>query len=360
MALVTQRVAGERVGQLGHRADVAGAQVRYRDLLLTTHHVDLAQPLLFLGPAVVDAAIRFGHSAVDAEVGQFTHIGISRRLEDQRRQRSQFVGLDLLFPCRSLRRDRPAISRRWGVGDQRVQQRPRAQVCRRRRHQDRYGRPVEDGSAQPPLDLLLGQFLPFQVFQDQFIVRLGGGLDQRDAGLLRLAEYVGRDLGGLPLRPHHRPHLHQVYHARELALRTDGELNGDEILPEGPPQRLQRTTQVGVLPVHLVDDDHPGQRLLLGEVPDQLRPYLDAGYGVHQNQRQVSHPDRTLDLADEVGVARGIQHVDFAAFPFDRNEGQAKRDATTNLLLIEVGDGSTRLDLSHAVDRAAGKKHRLR
>ena len=95
----------------------------------------------------------------------------------------------------------------------------------------------------------LRSILALQVLYDQFIVCLGGGLDQRHAGLLCLAQHVGRDLGDLALRPHQRPHLDQVDHARELCLRTDRDLDGDKVLPKGLAQRLQRAVQTGVLPV---------------------------------------------------------------------------------------------------------------
>ena len=158
------------------------------DLLLAAHHVKLAEPFIFLGPAVVDAAIGLQHATIDAEVGQFAHVWVGRRLEDQRSQRCQLIRLDLFFARWSLRRRRSPVSRGWGIGDECIEQSPRALAFRGCRHEDWHGCTVEDRRAQALLNLLVGQILPLQVLHDEFIVCLGGGLDQRYVRFLCLSE----------------------------------------------------------------------------------------------------------------------------------------------------------------------------
>ncbi len=75
------------------------------------------------------------------------------------------------------------------------------------------------------------------------------------------------------------------------------------------PERL------GVGPVDLVDrDDRPeAQRQRLpGDEPGLRHRPLGR---VHQDQHPVHHPQDPLDLAAEVGVARGIHDVDLDAMP---------------------------------------------
>ncbi len=205
-----------------------------------------------------------------------------------------------------------------------VSSRARADVCRRRCGQDGDDRVLQNGGPEPALDFLFRQLFPFQVLDDQFVVPFRCGLYDSYACSLSLVLQVGGDFVYFPLGPQVGLHFHQVHHAHKVGLGADGELQGDEVLPaERIPQRLERAGEVGVLPVHLVDHDHPGQLLLLRVGPDQFGTDLHPADGVYQDECQVRDPDSADDLPDEVQITGGIQDVQFTASPLYRDEGEA-------------------------------------
>ena len=71
----------------------------------------------------------------------------------------------------------------------------------------------------------------------------------------------------------------------------------------------------GVGPVDLVDHQHDGQAGLEGLAQDEAGLGERALGGVDQEQDAVDHVQATLDLAPEVGVARGVDDVELHAFP---------------------------------------------
>ena len=73
-----------------------------------------------------------------------------------------------------------------------------------------------------------------------------------------------------------------------------------------------------IRPIDLVDDDDDGQAA--GEGLAEHEPGLRQGAfgGIHQEDGAVHHRKGALDLAAEIGVARGVQDVDLHALPDDR------------------------------------------
>ena len=59
-----------------------------------------------------------------------------------------------------------------------------------------------------------------------------------------------------------------------------------------------------------------------GDLPDRLGLHLDAVDRADHEHREVGHPQRGVDVADEVGVAGGVDQVDLVAVPLERRQGQ--------------------------------------
>ena len=99
---------------------------------------------------------------------------------------------------------------------------------------------------------------------------------------------------------------------------------------------VQHLPGPGVLAVDLVDDHDRRQlqleRLAQHEAGLRQRPLA----GVHQQQHAVHHLERALDLAAEVGVARGVHDVDLGAAVAHRRVLRQDGDALFALEVVRV------------------------
>src|SRR5262249_13110940 len=73
----------------------------------------------------------------------------------------------------------------------------------------------------------------------------------------------------------------------------------------------------------------------------------------------VRRRDTRTHVADEVGVAGRIEHVDLDVAPLDRRHRERNADALLRLLGLEVADGVPVLDGAHPGGGAGGEQHRL-
>ena len=151
----------------------------------------------------------------------------------------------------------------------------------------------------------------------------------------------------------------QVGDAAEARLFADRELERGDAGAEPRPELVERALEVGTLTVELVDEDHARQVQLRGDPPDRLGLHLDAIDRADHEHRKVGHPQRGVDVADEVGVARGVDEVDLVAFPLER--GQRQRQAQVPLLLLglEVTDRGAVLDATRSGDRSRSEQEGL-
>ena len=84
---VAERVVGERVLQLRHGAEVAGAQLRHVRLRLALEQHDVAEPLGRVARLVVHGRVGLQHARHDAEHRDAAGKRIGNRLPDERRRR---------------------------------------------------------------------------------------------------------------------------------------------------------------------------------------------------------------------------------------------------------------------------------
>jgi hypothetical protein len=86
-----------------------------------------------------------------------------------------------------------------------------------------------------------------------------------------------------------------------------GNWMGPMALPKAARAESRGAVEVGVLAVHLVDEEEAGEAALLGEAPGLLGADLDAGGGVDEDDGGVGDAEGGFDLAQEVGVAGGVE-----------------------------------------------------
>ncbi len=90
--------------------------------------------------------------------------------------------------------------------------------------------------------------------------------------------------------------------------------------------------------VDLVDDDDDAVTQLQRAGEDEARLRHGALSGVDEQDNAVDHLEDTLDLAAEVGVARGIDNVDLGVAVADGGVFGEDRDAALTLEVVRVHD----------------------
>src|SRR5581483_7989947 len=77
---------------------------------------------------------------------------------------------------------------------------------------------------------------------------------------------------------------------------------------EAVPDHVDAPEEVGADAVHLVDEAHAGDAVLVGLAPHRLGLGLDDG--VEDGDRPVENAQRALHFDGEVDMARGVDDVD--------------------------------------------------
>ena len=153
--------------------------------------------------------------------------------------------------------------------------------------------------------------------------------------------------------------VEQVDHPAEVGLVADRELERRDAGAEALLQLVEGPVERRPLAVELVHEDRAGDPTLVGEPPGDLGLHLDALDGGHHEHGEVGDPQRGGDVADEVGVARGVDQVDLVAVELERRDGERDRDVAPRGLGVEVADGGAVLDPPGPRDRPGMEQERL-
>ncbi len=149
----------------------------------------------------------------------------------------------------------------------------------------------------------------------------------------------------------HRDIVQKIDDAGESRLLADRQLQRRNAGAELRLELVERARERRPFAIELVDEDRTRQAALFGELPRDLGLHLDALDRRHDEQREVGGLDRGGDVADEVGVARCVEHVDLVVLDLERRERERHRDAAALLLGVEVTDRRAVLDPAQADDR---------
>ena len=209
--------------------------------------------------------------------------------------------------------------------------------------------------------VLKGELAVLEELLHQLVLSAGSGLHDGLAGGFNLVSDGGGDLDllqGLALADEGLV-LQHADHAGELAVLHDRHLDGGDVAAVLFGDGGQRLFEVGVLAIHLVDDDHAGGVGLVAHGPGLFRTDIQAGDGAHGDDGALAHGQRAGLLAGEVKVAGDIDQVDLGFLPLQRSHGGADGNAALGLFRIVVGGGGTVLDATLAVNRARSEQKRL-
>ena len=98
---------------------------------------------------------------------------------------------------------------------------------------------------------------------------------------------------------------------------------------------------------------------MLGDVPCDAGLDLDAVDRAYHDDRCIRRAHRSLNVAEEVRVARRVDDVDLVVFPLERCKRQRHGDLLRDLVGVEVADGVPFLDATGAIDGAGGEQERF-
>ena len=102
-----------------------------------------------------------------------------------------------------------------------------------------------------------------------------------------------------------------------------------------------------------------GSLRLFAITPDHLGADFHAGGGADDDYRAFADAHAGFDLADEVGIAGGIDDIYFLVPPVEGQQGQVDADSALDFIRVIVGDGGPVINFAQAGDNAGGEKHRL-
>ena len=320
-----ERIA--RLGrQLGRHDDIAGIGVTDLGHVAAAHHIQVSQTLTLARTCIDQLKARLKRARQHFDKADATLLRVGQRLK-HKCHRTVIVARDLeriTVDERHLAVVRRRREVRGDVVHQRVDALLLNAIARKDRHKDALG----DCLGQQALELLLRQRLfAFQVLHHQLIVGLGHQLAQMVVGFLGLGTIL---LGNLRLNclgavAVARLHTHQVDNAVKVLALAPGEGHGTQTRTKTFLQQAHRGRKAGLGTRQAVYEHRARQAQVLGGVPKLNRRRLRAGLGVDHKQRRLADAHRGKGVADKIGVARGIEHVDARALPVNRRDGRRDR-----------------------------------
>ena len=258
---------------------------------------------------------------------------------DERRRVTGRVGLDLEH--RGVQRFVGGAAGRRQVRGEGAEQVADARPRQRRTEEDRVGPSRCGGAGERVEQVALGRrSRPLGVRAQDVVVEhrqpVGELLDQ-------LRTVPRRDRCGSGPGPHRRRERHRV---------------ADEGVTEGGHGPFRR----GAAPVDLVREHQERDAEPLHDPDQRAGLGLDALDGRDDEHRTVEHPQGTLDLGHEVGVAGGVDEVDLEVTHGERDDGRADGDAAATFDVVGVGHGVAVVDAAEVgadarlVEQALGQR----
>ena len=346
-SFVGERVAGLGHGELGDRADLAGLELADGLLLLAVQQQELADPLVLVAGRVPDVRLGMERPRQDPQVRQPPDERVGGRLEHADQQRAALVG----------RRPRPSapplsvavagglVGRGGEVADDRVEQAAEPDALGRRADEHRREDALLDALAQAGLELGVGDLLAVEV------LRRGRRRPPRPRppaagrGGRRPRRRGRRGSGSRPrsCRPTCTPCGGRGRHSR----RTTRPPRSRAGAARSCCRRLARSASSAAVGLAFSRSDllMKKQAAVPGRAAQGdglFEAGLDAGRGVHDEQRPVGGREALDDLGDEVRVARRVDQRDPRPVVLERADREAQRLAALLLLGLEVEVGACR------------------
>ena len=337
-----ERIA--RLGsQLGRHDNVAGISMPDLGHVAAAHHIQVSQTIALAGTRVDQLEARLKRARQYLDKADTALLRVGKRLK-HKCHRTVIVTRDL-ERITVDERHLAVVGRRREVRCDVVHQRVDAlllnAIARKDRHKDALG----DRLRQQAFKLLLRQrLLAFQVLHHQLVVGLGHQLAQMVVGLLGLGTILlgNLRLNGFGAVTMARLHAHQVDDAVKVLALAPAQGHGAQACTKALLQQFHGGRKAGLGTRQAVYEHRARQAQVLRRIPKLNRRRLRAGLGVDHKQSRLADAHRGKGVADKIGVARGIEHVDAGALPVDRRDGRRDGKCTLDLfgVIVERGLGA--------------------
>ena len=119
-----------------------------------------------------------------------------------------------------------------------------------------------------------------------------------------------------------RLHAHQVDDAVKVLALAPAQGHGAQARTKALLQQFHGGRKAGLGTRQAVYEHRACQAQVLGGVPKLDGRRLRAGLGVDHKQSRLADAHSGKGVADKIGIARGIEHVDAGALPVDRRDGR--------------------------------------
>ena len=147
---------------------------------------------------------------------------------------------------------------------------------------------------------------------------------------------------------------------RNAASSPTGSSSGAMPAPNRSCSSAERAVEAGTLAVELVDEDQAGQAELArpGPRPPRSGPRRPRRRSTTTTARSATD-SAARDLAEEVGVAGGVDDVDLDVADRERGQGERDRHVALDLLGLEVAHRRAVVDPALSGDRTGGEEQGL-
>ncbi len=361
-ALLADRVEGLGFLQLGQGHDVAGLGLPHGGQGLALDGVDGAEALGGLVVGVVIGSVGMKSAADDLEDGDTAREQVRDGLDDVGAGGGVFFGLEGQGLARDGVLSLPGAHRRRGhqVHDE-IQQGRQANELGRGGEEDGDDVALGDPLFQPGQHILGGEGPGLEEFFHELFVALGHLLHKLFKRGIRPGLHVRGDLGFLRTRGavaggEERLAADQVHHAVESRFLPDGNLDGEDPIAEFLLQLRHNLLIIGIILVHLVDDDAGRDPLLFAQGEDLAGVHLHARDAVDHDGQGVRPLQAGEGFRNEHGEAGGVEEIHLVALPFRVGQAELDGDLALNLLLVEIRDGVAVLNAKEPVHGPGGEQ----
>ena len=356
-ALCSKRVAGERVAELGHCAEVAGVELGDFDGLAALHDAEVRRAFRRSAGVVFQRGVVLDHAADHFEEGDATGERIGHGLEDHGGDGLGVVDLARgrvgIGPGRDAG-DGRALRSSGRVDLQEIEKMIEGHVGEAAGKEHGEDAIFADGFVKRGDEVIFGDgaFLEVLFHQlvfafgneldESFVAGLGVGRERRGNFRGGFAAAIAADGVGVGL------HGDEIDYAVKALGVDDGQLDGNTVaapaLGEIVEEGAQTAAATGFGMVHLIDENDAGHIGFFSKFPDALGHRLDAGLGVDDYDGGFDGKERGAGFVGEHVEAGRIDEVDFDALPLGKGDGVLHGDAAGHFLFVIGGSGGAVFD----------------